>query len=132
MNDTSLHRAFWAVCPPEACIRRAARLIEQLRDPLRKLGLDVGWVRPASLHITMKFLGDVTGAQIAAMIAQLGPLVERATQLGQGPLSEPFVPTQLILFESTQQPDGMHYTPLHTLALPTRAKIPPTPPDSRR
>ncbi len=211
MNDTALHRVFWAVCPPEACIRRAARLIEQLRDPVRRLGLDVAWVRPDSLHITLKFLGDVTDAQLGTMTAQLDEVVwgrqplresliidglgafpdlarprvlfanifgastrqsptelvalarvlentlvslgyradehpfhphltlgrvkggqpdrtgtrrealaELANKLCESPLSEPFVPTEIILLESSLRPDGAHYTPLHTIGLPPR------------
>jgi 2'-5' RNA ligase len=48
-------RAFFAI-PVEEPLR--ARLAE-VQDDLRGAGADVSWVRPESLHLTLKFLGDV-------------------------------------------------------------------------
>jgi 2'-5' RNA ligase len=35
------------------------RKIEELQNPLRKINLDVSWVKPANVHATLKFLGEV-------------------------------------------------------------------------
>jgi 2'-5' RNA ligase len=60
-------RAFIAVdTPPDI---RAALAVEQAR--LKKLGANVGWVAPDNLHITLLFLGDLLGAQVAPLAAAL-------------------------------------------------------------
>jgi len=50
-------RAFIAIELDEPLRIEIARLQEQLRAGLQ--GLRVAWVRPASMHVTLKFLGDI-------------------------------------------------------------------------
>jgi RNA 2',3'-cyclic 3'-phosphodiesterase len=53
-------RSFIAVGLPEPARAAIARVIDQLRG----VG-DVRWVTPEQLHVTLKFLGDATPAQLA-------------------------------------------------------------------
>jgi len=48
---------------------RAVLAAEQAR--LKKLGANVGWVAPDNIHITLLFLGDLLGAQVAPLAAAL-------------------------------------------------------------
>jgi 2'-5' RNA ligase len=67
LSPEALLRAFIAVeLPPEI---RAALAGEQAR--LKKLGANVGWVAPDNIHITLLFLGDMFGAQVAPLAAAL-------------------------------------------------------------
>lgn len=45
--------------------------IEKTVDPFRKLGLDISWVKPKNLHLTLKFLGDVDEKRIQDVILAL-------------------------------------------------------------
>ncbi|HPA41575.1 MAG TPA: 2'-5' RNA ligase family protein, partial [Candidatus Hydrogenedentes bacterium] len=42
---------------------------------LRPLGGRVSWVRPETLHLTLRFLGEVTPEQASAYADRLPPLV---------------------------------------------------------
>jgi 2'-5' RNA ligase len=48
----------------------------------------VAWVRPESMHLTVKFLGNVPRARLPMIVAALGPVAaaSRAFQLWTGPL----------------------------------------------
>ena len=48
-------RSFFAISLPETWSRELARL----QDRLKKTRADVKWVRPESVHLTLKFLGHV-------------------------------------------------------------------------
>jgi 2'-5' RNA ligase len=63
-------RTFISVHIPDAVRREIGALV----DGLRPLAGDVKWVRPESLHLTIKFLGDVEESRIAA----IGTAVETA------------------------------------------------------
>ena len=56
-------RAFLALALP-AEVRRA---LAEAQEALRAADADVTWVNPEQLHLTLKFLGDVTDAQRAAI-----------------------------------------------------------------
>jgi len=69
-----------APIPPEQLLRtfiavelpadvRTALAREQAR--LKRLGANVGWVAPDNIHITLLFLGDIFGAQVAPLAAAL-------------------------------------------------------------
>jgi 2'-5' RNA ligase len=45
--------------PPEVI-----RSLNQLQDALRKCGLKMRWVRPENIHLTLKFLGNISPDQI--------------------------------------------------------------------
>ena len=48
-------RSFFAISLPETWREELSRL----QDRLKKIRADVKWVRPESVHLTLKFLGDV-------------------------------------------------------------------------
>lgn len=60
-------RAFIAI-PIE---RRIVKAIEAAAGPLREVGADIKWVEPDNLHVTLKFLGEMEGAAVAALRADL-------------------------------------------------------------
>jgi RNA 2',3'-cyclic 3'-phosphodiesterase len=60
-------RTFIAIPLPEAC----RSMLEQMQGELRRFGADVGWVAVPSIHITLKFLGEVDSALIPMMAAAL-------------------------------------------------------------
>ncbi len=70
-------RTFIAFKPPEGIARR----IDRLQTRLRAEGLEVRWVKPANIHLTLKFLGEtdpaagkaIQGAMQAA-VADQAPL----------------------------------------------------------
>jgi 2'-5' RNA ligase len=55
-------RSFLAVFPPADVVAHVARAVDALRRP----GDGVGWVRPENVHYTLRFLGDLDGAGLAA------------------------------------------------------------------
>ena len=55
-------RAFLAAFPPPEVVAAVARAVDALRRP----GDGVGWVRPENVHYTLRFLGDLDGAGLAA------------------------------------------------------------------
>ncbi len=65
-------RSFVAVELDDAARRELARLEDQLRGT----GADVKWVAPASLHLTLKFLGDVPAGDLPAVTRALGEALE--------------------------------------------------------
>jgi RNA 2',3'-cyclic 3'-phosphodiesterase len=48
--------------------------IAELQTALRRKDVPIGWVKPANIHLTIKFLGDVA----ASSVAGVGQAVERA------------------------------------------------------
>ncbi len=56
-------RAFLAVELPENVLRRLAQVQQRLRQALPNLA----YVRPEGLHITLKFLGEISEEQVAAV-----------------------------------------------------------------
>jgi 2'-5' RNA ligase len=52
-------RAFIAVSLPIPIVERVVELQTQLKGRAREAGLKVGWVGPAQLHVTLKFLGEI-------------------------------------------------------------------------
>ncbi|MBN2201494.1 RNA 2',3'-cyclic phosphodiesterase [bacterium] len=61
MNQTI--RTFIAVPVPDS----VSGSIASFASPLKRLDADVKWVRPESLHLTLKFLGDVETVRIPAV-----------------------------------------------------------------
>lgn len=66
-------RAFIAIALP-AEVREA---LERLQQDLAASRADVKWVEPPNLHVTMKFLGEITEDQRRAVEAMLRRLAER-------------------------------------------------------
>lgn len=55
-------RTFIAVFPPPDVVERIARALDVLKQP----GDGVGWVRPANVHYTLRFLGDLDADGVVA------------------------------------------------------------------
>ena len=53
-------RTFIAVFPPPDVVERMTRAVDALKQP----GDGVGWVRPANIHYTLRFLGDLDDAAV--------------------------------------------------------------------
>lgn len=67
-------RAFLAIdVPPDYRAGLAA-----VQEALKKSGADVRWVAPGNIHLTLKFFGDITAAQVEAIGAATAA-VARAT-----------------------------------------------------
>ena len=73
-------RAFIGIGLPEDT--RAA--LAQLQDELGESGADVKWVAPASLHVTLKFLDEISDEQRLAVEGLLGRLAAREPSLTLG------------------------------------------------
>jgi len=67
-------RTFIAVELDEACRRRLARAVELLRP----MAGGVRWVSAESMHLTLKFIGEVDELAIPGAIDALGPAAEGA------------------------------------------------------
>jgi 2'-5' RNA ligase len=71
MNDSSVGshtgaiRTFICIDLPESIKGR----IEELQRTLSQIGAPVSWVKPANIHLTVKFLGDVRQAEIPLVAA---------------------------------------------------------------
>lgn len=83
-----LIRAFIAITLPGFVID----LVGRVQQSLKAEGLRMGWVAPANVHLTLKFLGDVEPAEIdpvagvlSACAAQVMPLTFSASGLGVFP-----------------------------------------------
>lgn len=62
-------RLFFAVPLPDDVRAAVAAAVA----PARALGGDVGWTRPDTWHVTLRFVGDVVDAAIPALSAAVGP-----------------------------------------------------------
>ncbi|MEA3369610.1 MAG: RNA 2',3'-cyclic phosphodiesterase [Candidatus Ratteibacteria bacterium] len=57
------NRVFIAISLSEAISKK----IEVIQDKLKKTKADVRWVKPANIHLTLKFLGNITPEQISGL-----------------------------------------------------------------
>lgn len=64
-------RSFLAVVPGKPLITKLEALIQELRLAAEDSHLKVRWVAPSLLHVTLRFLGDVSEAQLAAVSREL-------------------------------------------------------------
>src|ERR1044072_2998607 len=64
-TDAELIRTFICIEIPESIKERIA----VLQSDLQRLDAQVSWVRPANIHLTLKFLGDVYHHKIPDVIA---------------------------------------------------------------
>jgi 2'-5' RNA ligase len=60
-------RAFIAIPLPAAC----RLMLDEMQKGIRRFGAEVGWVAIPSIHLTLKFLGEVDPAIIAKMAEAL-------------------------------------------------------------
>jgi 2'-5' RNA ligase len=68
-------RTFVAIELPAPHKEALARLQDQLRRP----GDGVRWVHPDSLHLTLKFLGNVARSRIQSLVEALTPVAQEGT-----------------------------------------------------
>ena len=66
-GDIKNIRSFIAIELPQEIIET----IKKLQEQLRKYRLNVRWVRPENIHLTLKFLGDISEADIAPITGTL-------------------------------------------------------------
>ncbi|MCX5837113.1 MAG: RNA 2',3'-cyclic phosphodiesterase [Deltaproteobacteria bacterium] len=69
MTDEQTIRAFLALDPPEEILREIARVQNRLQKLIHG---DVRWVRPESIHLTLKFFGDISENAVANISAAAG------------------------------------------------------------
>lgn len=60
-------RAFVAIKLPDELVAR----LKEVRDSLASSQKDVSWVRPGSIHLTLKFLGDIETEEVEAVAGAL-------------------------------------------------------------
>ena len=68
-KDKNTFRAFFAINPPEHVIKHIIELIDYLKK--QKSLQNVKWVPSENLHITMRFLGNITWSQYEQIITQI-------------------------------------------------------------
>ncbi|MDR7417599.1 MAG: RNA 2',3'-cyclic phosphodiesterase [Armatimonadota bacterium] len=87
----TLHRTFISVELSDEIRRRAAAL----QDDLRAAGVRLRWVKPHHLHFTLRFLGELSTAQVALAVvatreaaAEIAPFAVTLAGLGAFPTLE--------------------------------------------
>lgn len=68
-------RAFVAASLSVQAARRVVDEVEKVRRPLAERGVRVGWVPPANLHVTLKFLGSVQEESLEAIAGKMRRLL---------------------------------------------------------
>src|SRR5687767_7897801 len=86
IDQPNLHRCFYALRFESASVEYLSGII----DDLRARGADVAWVRNESLHITLRFLGELTDDELERALAvpgepTVGSFKLRAVGLGAFP-----------------------------------------------
>jgi 2'-5' RNA ligase len=71
-------RSFLAFELPE----EIEEIVAQTSLEMRQYGLDVRWVRPANIHLTVVFMGDVDPDRLAAVEAAVGPVCRVQSPFG--------------------------------------------------
>jgi 2'-5' RNA ligase len=82
-------RAFLAIEPPENILDAVARLQEKLK---REIAGKLSWTRPQANHLTLKFFGDIStadveniGSAVKKQAASVAPLLLKVEKLGVFP-----------------------------------------------
>ena len=70
-------RAFIALEIP----KEVRTLIAEIQERLRSAEASVKWVRPANIHLTIKFLGDVETAKLQAIAGKLEKLAKKSRSI---------------------------------------------------
>ena len=73
-------RVFVAIDVGDAVRAEAARVIQVISDKIdaAKTPPKITWVKPAALHVTLRFIGEVDDAAVPALCEQLAPPIEMA------------------------------------------------------
>ena len=64
-------RSFIAVEVPQSLRAK----LEEVQRELKRADADVRWVRPESIHLTLKFLGSVTGEELEKLAGGIAPII---------------------------------------------------------
>lgn len=64
MAEEERVRAFLAIDPPEAVIRKIAAIQDSLKKSIHG---SISWVRPQGIHLTLKFFGDIGREDIGSI-----------------------------------------------------------------
>ena len=67
-------RSFIAIPVPRAGIKVLEDAVEKLES---ELGKNVRWVRPESIHLTLKFMGDIPAEKVERVLEALPPVAAR-------------------------------------------------------
>ncbi len=67
------NRVFIAISLSEAISKK----IEVIQDKLKKTKADVRWVKPANIHLTLKFLGNISPEQIFGLKEELEKVAQK-------------------------------------------------------
>ena len=121
-------RTFLAVELSEPLRTTLATIQSDLKQRLAKVltrDVNISWVRPASLHVTVKFLGDIDEGlvlplkeAIMELLKAHGPIVVPVNRLGAFP--RPQQPRVLWAGPSAQRERAVSYT---HLTLPTTERV---------
>ncbi|MFQ5673580.1 MAG: RNA 2',3'-cyclic phosphodiesterase [Nitrospinales bacterium] len=68
-------RAFIAIDPPPPVIQTIA----EIQDRFKTLGLDASWVKPKNIHLTLRFLGNISPQQISEIKLRLAETASEAS-----------------------------------------------------
>ena len=71
MTEAGTVRAFLALDPPGEVLNEIAAIQNRMK---KLLAGDIRWVNPAGIHLTLKFLGDITRADIATVADAVSPV----------------------------------------------------------
>jgi 2'-5' RNA ligase len=89
-------RVFFAIDPSEDARAGLVRAQEAVRAALASAGIRASYPAASSLHVTVRFLGEVADEKIAAIVEAIGSAVRR------GPISTRF--SELGVFPSRRSP----------------------------
>jgi 2'-5' RNA ligase len=64
-------RSFIAVEIPQSLRAK----LEEVQRELKRADADVRWVRPESIHLTLKFLGSVSGGELEKLGGSIAPII---------------------------------------------------------
>ena len=64
-------RSFIAVEVPQSLRAK----LEEVQRELKRADADVRWVRPESIHLTLKFLGSVSGGELEKLGGSIAPII---------------------------------------------------------
>jgi 2'-5' RNA ligase len=74
MKDEKKIRSFLVLDPPEEVLGEVASIQNRLR---KLIDGDIRWVRPEGIHLTLKFFGELSGADVANIATVVGKAAEK-------------------------------------------------------
>jgi 2'-5' RNA ligase len=104
-------RSFLAIELTEGLRTKLSELLERLQKGAQFTGAHPTWVKPASVHLTLKFFGQIDEAQIASLGTLLEPVARRHSPLtvrvkGLGVFPSPRAPR--VLWVGVRKAGSLH------------------------